>query len=231
MKNLFQPTKVSLALVVVLITATWSLSSIGFYQLAEYLGKPGGYNDGPRIFSIYYGVWCLIAFLIFHPALSAWAKRSSPPEDRFAPILMLTACVLFVFAVMPFLPEADIPKEEKVNEIITAQPWYFLPKSVEILFQQILMTALVVALAAQNLRVGQIALLTAILFGGFHLTLALDGANPFYVLRYTIGATLFGAITPFQMLKMRNGFVYSYSLHWGWYALDTTIWRLLFPAA
>jgi len=113
---------------------------------------------------------------------------------------------------------------------IDTQPWYFLPKSVEILFQQSLMTALVVALAAQNLRLGQIALLTAILFGGFHLTLALDGANPFYVLRYTVAATLFGAITPYQMLKMRNGFVYSFSLHWGWYALDTTIWRFLFPA-
>ncbi|QEE34382.1 hypothetical protein FTO60_00865 [Octadecabacter sp. SW4] len=230
MKSLFQPTWASLAVVVALITTTWTLSSIGYYQLADFLGKPGGYNEGPRIFSIYYGIWCLIVFLIFHPALSAWAKRSSPPEDRFAPLFMLTACALFAFIVLPFLPEADIPTEDEVNEIIIAQPWYFLPKSVEILFQQSLMTALVVALAAQNLRLGQIALLTAILFGGFHLTLALDGANPFYVLRYTVAATLFGAITPYQMLKMRNGFVYSFSLHWGWYALDTTIWRFLFPA-
>lgn len=230
MKKLFQPTWASLALVIGLIATTWTLSSIGYYQLADFLGKPGGYNEGPRIFSIYYGVWCLIVFLIFHPALSAWAKRCSPPEDRFAPLFMLTACALFAFAVLPFLPEADIPTEENVSEIIIAQPWYFLPKSVEILFQQILMTALVVALAAQNLRLGQIALLTATLFGGFHLTLALDGANPFYVLRYTVAATLFGAITPYQMLKMRNGFVYSFSLHWGWYALDTTIWRFLFPA-
>lgn len=229
MKNLFQPTRASLALVIGLIATTWTLSSIGYYQLADFLDKPGGYNEGPRIFSIYYGVWCLIVFAIFHPALSVWAKRSSPPEDRFAPIFMLIACALFAFAILPVLPTTDVSRQENINEIIVAQPWYFLPKSVEILFQQILMTALVVALAAQNLRLGQIAFLTAILFGGFHLTLALDGANPFYVVRYTVAATLFGAITPYQLLKMRNGFVYSFSLHWGWYALDTTIWRFLFP--
>ena len=134
MKNLFQPTWASLALVIGLIATTWTLSSIGYYQLADFLGKPGGYNEGPRIFSIYYGIWCMIAFAIFHPALSAWAKQSSPPEDRFATIFMVTACALFAFIVLPFLPEADIPTEDEVNEIIIAQPWYFLPKSVEILF-------------------------------------------------------------------------------------------------
>ncbi|SFR49626.1 hypothetical protein [Litoreibacter janthinus] len=229
MKNLFQPTWTSLALVVGLIATAWTMSSIGYYQLAGLLGKPGGYNEGPRVFALYYGIWCLVVFAIFHPALSAWAKRSSPPEDRIALFVMLTACALFTFAVLPFLPAADIPTEESVNEIIIAEPWYFLPKTIEILFQQILMTALVVALAAQKLRIGQIAFLTAVLFGGFHLTLALDGANPFYVLRYTIAATLFGAVTPYQMLKMRNGFVYSFALHWGWYAFDTMVWRFVFP--
>lgn len=102
MKNLFQPTRASLALVISLIATTWTLSSVGYYQLADFLGKPGGYNEGPRIFSIYYGVWCLIVFAIFHPALSVWAKRSSPPrrsrradfyDDRLRPFCIYRSAI------------------------------------------------------------------------------------------------------------------------------------------
>lgn len=211
-----------------LIAAIWSLSSLGYYVIVEEFNKPSGYSDGPRLFSLYYGAWCLVAFLVFHPALSAWAKLSAPVEDRIAPILMVAACVIFVVGVLPALPELTPPPEKNVNAIITADVWYFLPKSIEVLLQQILMAALVVVLAAQNMSVKKIAVLTAILFGGFHLSLVLSDASPFYVLRYTVAATLFGAITPYQMLKMRNGFVYSFTLHWAWYAFDTTIWRLLF---
>ncbi|MGB5558150.1 MAG: hypothetical protein WBN04_09060 [Paracoccaceae bacterium] len=229
MKNLFQPTWLSLAIVLGLITTIWSLSSVGYYVLADVLEKPGGYNEGPRVFSLYYAAWCLLAVAIFHPALSTWGKLSFPAEDRSAIVLMVAAFAVFAFGILPFLPTTVIPQDISVSEIIIAEPWYFLPKSVEIYLQQILMAALVVSLAAQKLKLWQIAVVTAVVFGGFHLTLVLNGANPFYVLRYTIAATLFGAVTPYLMLKVRNGFVYAFSLHWGWYALDTTVWRFIFP--
>jgi len=230
LKNLFQSNGASFSLVLILIAVLWSVSSFGYYVLVDALDKPGGYNDGPRIFSLYYAVWCLVALALFHPALSAWGKTSSPPEDRIAPVLMITGFAVFAFAIVPLLPTAAVPTDRDVNEIITAQPWYFLPKTVEIFFQQILMIALVVALAAQNMRLGRITILTAALFGSFHLALVLNGDHPFYVLRYTIAATLFGAATPAMVLRMRNGLVYSFSLHWAWYALDTMIWRFVFPA-
>lgn len=206
----------------------WSLSSIGYYQFAEFLDL-GGYNDEPKAFSLYYAVWCLLALAIFHPPISAWAMENALAEDHLAPVLMFAGCAVFAFLILPLMPDANVPTEEAVAEIVQAQPWYFLPKSVEIIFQQILITALVVALATLKLAISRIAVVTAILFGGFHLTLALEGANPFYVERYTIAAMLFGALTPYLLIKMRNGFVYSYALHWGWYAFDTAIWRFVFP--
>ncbi len=80
MKSLFQPTWASLAVVVALITTTWTLSSIGYYQLADFLGKPGGYNEGPRIFSIYYGIWCLIVFFDLSPRLIRLGKTILSPR-------------------------------------------------------------------------------------------------------------------------------------------------------
>ena len=230
MQRLFLPTLTSLFTVIGLVAGIWSLSAFGYELISDRLAITDGYNGGPVVFSLYYAVFCGLAVMLFHPSLSKWARGAAPPEDRLAPVFMALLCALFAFAVLPFLPEARIPTEDRVDPIVVARSWYFLPKSVEVAFQQILITALVVVLAVRGLRTWQIAVLTALLFGGFHLTLALSGANPFYVLRYTIAATLFGAIAPYQMLRMRNGFVYSYALHWGWYALDTTIWRLVFPA-
>lgn len=230
MKNLFGPTWQSVCIVVALISAIWTVSNIGYYQYAQFLNL-GGYNDEPIAFSVYYAVWCLLALAVFHPPISEWAKQEAPGEDRLAPIIMFAGCAVFAFWALPQMPDAAIQTDQAVAEIIVAQPWYFIPKSVEIIFQQILITALVVSLATMRLPSRTIALISALLFGGFHLTLAFNGANPFYVERYTLAATLFGAATPYLIIKMRNGFVYSYALHWSWYAFDTAIWRFVFPAA
>ena len=68
------------------------------------------------------------------------------------------------------------------------------------------------------------------LFGAFHLSLALNSYNPVYVFRYTIAATIFGAIVPTLILRLRNGFLISYALHWGYYAVDIAAIHFVFAA-
>ncbi len=66
----------------------------------------------------------------------------------------------------------------------------------------------------------QIGILTAILFGLFHLSLVFNDATAFYVARFTIAAICFGAVVPSLMLATRNGATLSYGLHWGFYVAD-----------
>ena len=70
--------------------------------------------------------------------------------------------------------------------------------------------------------------LIAVLFGGFHLSLALTDVTEFYVARYTVAATLFGLIFPYLVLRLRNGFIWAFGLHWGFYAFDTVMGHLVF---
>lgn len=219
------------ATLVALICVLWGLSSYGYYRLADTLDLQSAYNDGPRIFALYYGVWSLLAFTLFHPSISEWAKSAAPSENPRAVIALLVSCAIFATVILPTLPQTQVPPDENLSDIISAGPWYFLPKTVEVLFQQILITALVAGLMKQSLTLAQICGLTSLLFGTMHLTLALSGAVPFYVLRYTVAATLFGAVTPYLMVRVRNGFAYSFGLHWAWYALDTTISHFVFASS
>lgn len=84
----------------------------------------------------------------------------------------------------------------------------------------------------QALKLGlvRMSLFIAVLFGGFHLSLALTGATAFYVARYTVAATLFGAVYPYLVLRRRNGFIWAFGLHWGFYAFDTTLGHFAFAA-
>ena len=70
-------------------------------------------------------------------------------------------------------------------------------------------------------------ILVAVLFGIFHLSLVLSGSDPFYVARYTIAASAYGFLIPWLILKVRNGFAWSYALHWGFYAADATLAHLV----
>ncbi|SMX42589.1 hypothetical protein [Actibacterium lipolyticum] len=231
MKNIIAPTWKSAFVVIAVITMAWTISSLGYYEITDTLGLTNGYNEAPILMGAYYGVWAGMVIAVFRPDVNAWIRRASPGENRLAPAVMLITFALFALKVLPQLPAVDPPDDLNVADIVFAQPWYFLPKTVEILFQQVLLSALVLEMQAQKMSLRQSVILTAVLFGGFHLTLALTDANAFYVTRYTIAATLFGAIYPYLILQRRNGFVYAFSIHWAFYAFDTTMAHFAFAAA
>ncbi len=106
---------------------------------------------------------------------------------------------------------------------MAATPWYFLPKSAEILFQQVLITTLIAGFHRIGLPLRTTAILIAPGFGAVHLSLAFEGKNTFYVSRYTIAATTFGFVAPYLQSRRRNGFVLSYGLHRSFYAADLTV--------
>jgi hypothetical protein len=219
-----------LVLTIVTITAAWSLASLGYYRLLGVLDAEIGYNDAPLIYSAYYAVWAALVYLVFRRSFAPWS-RSATPSGYALPLgviaLLFTGYALFV---LPHLPNTVWTREETPVEFFSANAWYFLPKSFEILFQQVLLVALILALNALGLSIRQISVLVGVLFGAFHLSLALNSYNPLYVFRYSIAATIFGAIVPTLILKMRNGFLISYALHWGYYAVDIAAIHLVFAA-
>jgi hypothetical protein len=127
------------------------------------------------------------------------------------------------------LPPFDVREGLDPPELPLATPWYFLPKSVEILFQQLLVVALVLAFSAENYSLRKISLYSAALFGGAHILLAFGDVPWGYVARFATLAAIFGLAFPYLILRVPNGFAYSYVTHWGYYALTVVVARMLGP--
>lgn len=211
------------------IAAIWVASDLGYYFLLPALGIEASYNAGAIGAALYYVFWLGIAAITFWPLYGTWAlySRWAMFENRLAGSLIwsvaFVGCALFAAYVLPSLPSAAWTQSWSPPEIRVATSWYFLPKSIEILFQQLLILALVLALSAQRCSLRQIALCCAALFGGMHALLAFGGMPLGYVIRFMVAASAFGFVFPYLLMRVPNGLAYSYILHWLYYAVSVVM--------
>ncbi|MEX0852918.1 MAG: hypothetical protein WD036_06505 [Bauldia sp.] len=211
------------------IAAIWVVSDVGFYVLLPAFGVPASYNAGSVAVTLYYGFWVGIAVITFWPLYATWPLyvKWTTFESRLTSYaiwsLGFAAFVLFAAYVIPALPTIDWREKWNPPEIVGVTQSYFLPKSVDILFQQLLIVALVLAFADRKYNIRRISLYCAILFGSMHILLAFGGVPFGYVVRFAISAAAFGLFFPYLILRAHNGLAYSYIVHWIYYAISVVI--------
>ncbi len=173
----------------------------------------------------------MVALLIFRDVFGGQLSRPILFGHVAALAPILAAYGAFVALALPLLPDVSIYRAPlNPPEFMFASAWYYLPKSVDILFQQLLVAATVLRAHRSGMPLRAISILMAFLFGGFHLTLALDGFTALYVARFTVAASIFGLMIPWLYLRTGHGFRWAYGLHWGLYALDAVVTHLLLAA-
>jgi uncharacterized membrane protein YuzA (DUF378 family) len=215
---------------VLIIAGAWSASSVGYFELLDVFGAEIGYRDAPWAYAVYYAGWVGLVLLVFRRSFRRWARQGTNPDYLAFGAVLALAFAFYALVILPRLPETEWTRTQEPVEFFWANAWYFLPKSVEILFQQVLIAELVLALSALRLPLWRVSLLVAVLFGGFHLTLALSYPNPLYVARYSVAATIFGALVPWLILRVRYGLLLSYAIHWSYYAIDIALIHFVFAA-
>jgi hypothetical protein len=211
------------------IAAIWIVSDVGYYYLLPPLGAQPSYNDGSIAVTLYYAFWIGIAVIVFWPVYASWPQHGLREafENRLISSLVwslsFAGCLLFAAYVLPMLPSITWEKSWSPPEMVVATPWYFLPKSIDILFQQLLILALVLALAARPYGILRISIYCAVGFGAVHALLAFGDVPLGYVIRFMISAAAFGFIFPYLLLRVPNGLAYSYVVHWVYYALSVIL--------
>jgi hypothetical protein len=217
------------------IVGIWTGSDLIYYFLLPGLGQKTSYNEDPIANSLYYVFWAGVAVIVFWPQYASWPRytRWATFENRLASLgvwlLAFAGTVVFVAYVLPALPPFNPRAGTSPPELPLATPWYFLPKSIEILFQQLLVVALVLSLAAEKYSLRQISISCALLFGGSHFLLVLGGASWGYAIRFATLAALFGLAFPYLILRIPNGLAYSYVTHWAYYAATILMARTVGP--
>ncbi|WP_156174425.1 hypothetical protein [Hoeflea sp. IMCC20628] len=219
---------VTLVLTLLSVAGLWSVSSYGYYVLVEAFGLESGYNDAPGLFAAYYLIWTGLAVLWFRRVLAGSLVRRKILAHAKAMVPVMAVFAIFVAVILPSLPPVSMWRAPSdPPEFMFASGWYYLPKSADILFQQVLVASLIYTAAELKLRLTTIAIGMGLMFGGFHLLLALDGFSPLYVTRFTIAATLFGLVVPYLYLRLKHGFRWAYGLHWSFYAFDAAVTHLI----
>jgi len=230
------PYRFHLATELVVVLATWLLSDMGYYFGLPLLGLSPKYSTDAIPVTLYYLFWVGVIVVLFWPAYATWPRYAAWPTfgNRLVSLTIwiagFVAMVWFAAWVLPSLPAFYWPEGWGTPPALPlATPSYFLPKSIEILFQQLEVVVVVLLLASRNLNLRQISLSCALMFGGAHLLLLLSNVPLGYVTVFTISAFLFGLVFPYFILRVSNGFAMTYAIHWGYYALILLLVREFGP--
>jgi len=212
------------------IASIWVISDIGYYIFLPALGFGGGFVGNPFAITIYYLFWLAITVFTFWNIYREWETVESKRISTYIFVLLGSVAVILYFTyVLPHFPAISWGKSTKPpSELLLATPWYFLPKSIDILMQQLLVVAMVLSLSFQKYSLRAMSILCAILFGGAHLFLIFEGQTLLYVTVFTVSAFVAGLCFPYLILRVKNGFIYSYFLHWSFYAVVIVLAHVIF---
>jgi len=211
------------------IGSVWIISNIAYYLFRPLLGPAGGYNGRPVEMALYYLFWVAVAGIAFQHFYNGWKAVAHRPSTYASMLFLGTLIAGYLLFILPAFPQIQWdPAVRPPSELLFASPWYFLPKSMEILLQQVLIAALALAFTARGFSLKTTSYWCAACFGSAHLLLVLGGASAAYVLVFTSSAVAAALVFPYLILRVRNGFVYSYFLHWAFYAVAVILTRVLF---
>jgi hypothetical protein len=212
------------------IAGIWTIFNIGYYMVLPLFGIAISYNSSPEILTLYYIVCAIITFLFFKDTYNI--KQSFDSKIVFYGILSLSLSIILWTSVYIFslFPVIHGPKISAYTDIILATPWYFLPKSIEILIQQLMISVLVLELYKTFQSLKSVIIGYLICFGGAHLVLFyLNGSPVQYSLIMTISAFASTLFFPYLILKVRGGFLYSYAIHFIFYVLLAVLFHAFPP--
>ena len=202
------------------IASVWIVSSVGYEIFGIILGKDLSYTTDPLLIASYYLFWIFVSVSAFWNIYVKWHIVKNEVATYAAVLLILGFIASYIIYILPGAPIWKLSVGiNPASELLETSTWYFLPKSVEIILQQLLVYALVLSFYRSKYKIHTTAVWCALLFGSAHLLLVFGGPSLWYISLFTAAGAVAGFIFPYLILKTKNGFMYSYMLHWSFYAV------------
>lgn len=202
------------------IASIWIVSDLSYVGVKNILDGNLSYNTDPLLITGYYFFWIFITLSAFWNIYIKWQMFKNEVVTYLSVLIVIGFIATYFIYVLPMFPAITWSAEWKPpSELVFASGWYFLPKSAEIILQQLLISALAFSFYNSKFNLKTTCLWCAGLFGSAHLLLVFGGPSLLYITTFTLSATIAGFIFPYLILKVKNGFMYSYMLHWTFYAV------------
>ena len=193
---------------------------MGFFNVFL-VGKGIDYISRPIVTSLYFGVMSLAAVAIYYRDI--FNHLATPAYATLAvSFLFLVVLILFPKLLKGSDGLSVISKNNRNVFFLRMSYSYILSKSVEILFQQVVVFTLVIKLAGIYPDPFAVIGIFAILFTAVHLPITAFIGFKFGMI-FTVAAALSALVFPPLILGFGGGFVYSYIIHWLFYLLLTLL--------
>lgn len=163
-------------------------------------------------FSCYFAIASVLSYFVFKTNLSLIFQYDS--NFPWGIIIVGYGIILCSYALAPhfFKRPTELIKKSPSEYFIYLDFRTVLPKTTEIIFQQLLIIALTLRLSQEGYSVGGIIVAFAIFFGVVHMGMFKTDPK-FWAWFFTISAVISAFIFPVLILKFEYGFVYSFLIH------------------
>lgn len=211
------------------ILAIWTLINIGYHLVLPQFGIELNYNNTPFSTTLYFLFWIGIIVVYFWDVYGSWFKKAFVIWSHIYLSLGLVVLVLTLSYYISLLPALDRPLPP-YPDLFYATAQYFLPKSVEILVQQLLIVVIVLVLYNKFGSLKSTVIGYTVCFGGAHFALFFLNDSTFsYPLIMTVSAFISSLVFPYLILRVKGGFIYSYLIHFVFYIILATFFHIFPP--
>lgn len=208
------PTIAPLHVVVGTVAAFWAVANLGYYYLLPALGHSLDYNQSSLPIALYFLAWSIVSILYFWRLFGSQIHLDYTIWKYAVQSLALAALIATLVYLLSFFPSVRGPLLSPYTDLLFVTPWYFFPKAIEVLFQQILIATLILEFYDRFRSFNTVLTNYALTFVGSHIALfALGGAPGVYAGSITLWAAASTWVFPYLILKVRGGFVYAYAIH------------------
>jgi len=202
---------------IVHVAVLWAAALGGYHVFFPLMGFDADYSTTPIAVALYYTVWLCVSLYTFRHIL----KGSLVMEDH--PLRILLASIGFgalIWFTVIGLAGLSPDSPGTLGTDLHPTAWYFFPKTFEILVQQLLFASLILALARHTRSLRAIATSYGIIGTIGHLALVVILWPAYQLPLFLTGAAIASAfVFPYLILRVRGGFLYSYMIHWTFYAV------------
>lgn len=159
----------------------------------------------------YFASLCLVFIYLFKDIfidLIAKTKR----QDVILIIISLSLHAITYWICNQYLTAPLELMKTSTASFIQVSSYFIWAKPLDSLLQQIMIVVLVTKLSKQNVRMRSIAIFLATLFGVTHI-FSMVYIKLEVMLLVTLATTLFALFIPYLLLKVRNGYLYTFMIH------------------
>ncbi len=170
--------------------------------------------------SFYFLIVSFVALFLFHYEI----RQIIPTQFTITPFVVvvfaLVASVTAYKYVRAHFKKPNLLIRQNPNEFfLTLEYSYLISKTFEIMFQQIMIAALVVILSNLGFSLIETITIFALLFSIAHIPL-FKTEGVFWAKYFLILSVASSVIFPLLILEVNYGFVYTYIIHWIFYPIS-----------